>query len=446
MNIFINLFNNQEIFNDANRRINIVKFGFAFLILIEYLLIFQRIELVYELKWKTILFPWVIFLPLLYFIPKYKAFFSLVNWLAIALIIGAFREWEYHVDYTYISFALAMLFVDLSTGENYSKLDELFLFFVCVVYFYFDSVLFKVNSEMWANGMGLWAPVSNIVNIYNPKLWEFFGSYKFINQCLSHLTFAFEALMIFVFFIENKFLRYCIIVVGAGLHFGIFLAFPIPLFAALYVLLYVLIWPRNSKITDTPLFVVSGNQLTLKIFLKTSFIILLIFSLSTHRAHFDWHKQIYFFSKLKEYMARFTGITNHDVFIDWHFARYNHVFNIRSNNHEIPLVHEDGRVGLANFGRYWANYSFRVNRPGLTEKFFKKKTIPVMKMYINSHGIKGEEYSLYYKKIQPIYEFKENFLRDQRSKPWIKIGSFIGNDLSLEYKKDFSINSMFKED
>ena len=66
-----------------------------------------------------------------------------------------------------------------------------------------------------------------------------------------------------------------------------------------------------------------------------------------------------------------------------------------------------------------------------------------MEMYINSHGLDGEEYSLFYKKIQPINKFKDNFLRDQRSKPWIEIGTFNKNDLGIKYKKEFSFESMF---
>jgi len=432
---------NKNIFSPSNKRINIVKFGFAILIFIEYLLIFQRIEIVYELRWKTILFPWVMAVPFLYIIPKYKAFFSFINWLFIALIIGGFHDWEYHVDYTYISFALGIFFVDLNTKDSYSRFDELFLFFICVAYFYFDSVLFKINSTMWANGMGLWAPVSNIVNVYNPKLWEFFGSYRFLSQILSHLTFFFEAILLFVFWINNRALRIVLISIGVGLHFGILLAFPIPLFAAFYILLYVLIFPYcDNELNESSMGLRASRP---KILTYSFFIFFLIFSISTHKAHFSWHNDVKILKKLKQKISRYMGIINHGVFVDWHFAKYNHVFNIRSKNHEIPLVHKDGRVGLGNFGRYWANYSFRVNKPGLTKKSFKESTIPKMKLYIKSHGLINEEYKLYYKKIQPVYEYQDNFLSNQRKSPWIEIGTFNKNDLEIKYKEGFLIDSMF---
>lgn len=186
---------------------------------------------------------------------------AIINYILTVVVIGTISTFEYHMFYPYLTITFLYMFLPLS--KTYS-LDRLILklrysntrfkynpsqtvsvlaYYIPVLagigFVYFDSIFYKYRSDLWLHGLGVWLPASVPQSVFaNLSLLL---NFKYLNVFLSWLTLIFETVFIFIFW--KKKLRISLLIIGVGLHVGILLFFPIPLFALGVIAIYLLMVP-----------------------------------------------------------------------------------------------------------------------------------------------------------------------------------------------------------
>jgi len=230
----------------------------------------------YELSFGPIIFVWMILVLLL--ILGYKTKYVIImNYILSLLFFGNIHSFEYHAFHAYIGINFILLFLPVSNSFSLDNLVEKIKFTrvnylhktknkVSVIYYYIpiivgigfvylDSILFKMGSSTWLSGLGVWRP--SVLPNFNISGDLFFLNNEFLVKTMGYTTVAFELIFIFIFFIKK--LRWPIFIIGMGLHFGILIVFPIPLFALLVCSIYFLMvpvgtwsWIKNKLKTKEP--------------------------------------------------------------------------------------------------------------------------------------------------------------------------------------------------
>jgi predicted DCC family thiol-disulfide oxidoreductase YuxK len=104
---------------------------------------------------------------------------------------------------------------------------------------YLDSTFYKLTSPMWLAGLGMWKTLSLP---YETQLnASFILNSSFLVKSLGYLTLVFEFFFLFLFPLRKY--RLILLAIGIGLHAGILLFFPFPLFAIGFGSLYLLVVP-----------------------------------------------------------------------------------------------------------------------------------------------------------------------------------------------------------
>jgi predicted DCC family thiol-disulfide oxidoreductase YuxK len=186
---------------------------------------------------------------------------ALVSYLMSLVYIGPIRSYEYHMFYAYMGVNFLLIFLNTAQVGSLDRLIQAWKhsapgriyepqrdvsvinYYAPLVlaagFVYFDSIFYKLASHNWSTGIGMWLPASL------PQITRFDGSWllnqKWLAISLGYLTVLFEAVFIFTFF--RKGWRVPLLFIGAGLHLGIVLEFPIPWFGLGVLGLYALMVP-----------------------------------------------------------------------------------------------------------------------------------------------------------------------------------------------------------
>ncbi len=187
---------------------------------------------------------------------------TIVNYIFCVWILNALGPThEYHMDYTYLGVGFMMMFIPLAQSysldslrkklkfynlnkqsiiiEKTSVLYYYILIFFGVAVVYFDSMFFKFKCLTWLNGLGMWLPASlPQITIFNDQ-WLL--NQEYLIKALGYLTFLFELVFPFIFFIKK--IRPYLLIIGLGLHVGILFEFPIPFFALGVIAIYMALVP-----------------------------------------------------------------------------------------------------------------------------------------------------------------------------------------------------------
>lgn len=194
---------------------------------------------------------------------------AIINYLLSLVFIATINSYEYHMFYVYMGVNFLLVFINTTQVNSIDRLilklkhstsrghfvpsrvspvlNYYVVLLVAVAFVYIDSIFFKITSHNWMQGLGMWLPaslsymthidVSTILNI------------KWIALGLGYLTVVFEAVFLFVFF--RKRWRVPLLIIGLGLHIGIFIIFPIPWFglgvAAIYMLMVPVSWWQKLR-------------------------------------------------------------------------------------------------------------------------------------------------------------------------------------------------------
>ncbi len=235
-------------------------------------LIFDKIPFVdpYEINFKWAFYAWFVCIWCLILGLKTRTM-AIVNYAFTLVFISTSFTYQYHIFYIYTTIHFFALFLPLSKRYSLDRLllklkhsntkyqyqppttttvmSYTMLVFVVIGFAYFDSILAKITSKFWMQGLGVWFPAAfpHTTIISSEGLSGLFVNNLFITKFFGYLTLVFEAVFIFVFWFRKP--RIILLLIGVGLHIGILITFPIPWFAlamtALYVLLIPVAWYRQ---------------------------------------------------------------------------------------------------------------------------------------------------------------------------------------------------------
>lgn len=186
---------------------------------------------------------------------------AIVNYAFSLVFFATLQAFEYHMHYAYMGLNFLMMIIPMgralsidnlrvklkySNSRFYfkptiqvSQLAYYTIILVGVAFVYWGSIFYKFSSDLWMAGNGMWLPASlPQITILNDQLLL---DQKWLLKFLGYLIVIFEFCLIFIFWVKR--LRWLFVLIGVGLHIGIFLEFPIPLFALGVTTLYLLFVP-----------------------------------------------------------------------------------------------------------------------------------------------------------------------------------------------------------
>lgn len=202
-------------------------------------------------------FPVLLFM----FLGLFTRFATILNYIFSVIIFSSASKFEYHVFYVYVGINFLIMFMPIarvlsldnllqklkfSTIYKTYKVDNKILqinyfiiVFIAIGLVYIDSVFYKLSSKMWMDGLGVWLPSSLPMVTWNDT--SFLLNNEWLVKFLGYLVLVFEASFIFIFWLKKW--RFPLFILGTFFHFGILIAYPIPLFALTYIAIYLLLVP-----------------------------------------------------------------------------------------------------------------------------------------------------------------------------------------------------------
>jgi predicted DCC family thiol-disulfide oxidoreductase YuxK len=207
-----------------------------------------------------LLITWMIALVFL-ILGLFTKYVTIANYVFSVYFFGSTEEYEYHMFHVYMAVNFLLIFMGVSREWSldqlhkklkYSNTQRIYkpdtrvtvlsyyiVVFAAIGMVYFDSVFYKYNAQLWRDGLGVWLPSSVPPIVHNDT--SAILNIKWLCVFLSYLTLIFETVFIFLFF--RKRWRIPLMIIGIGLHVGIFIEYPIPWFASGYVFMYFLMIP-----------------------------------------------------------------------------------------------------------------------------------------------------------------------------------------------------------
>ncbi|MES2837185.1 MAG: DCC1-like thiol-disulfide oxidoreductase family protein [Bacteroidota bacterium] len=255
----------------SSKTLAVFRIAFFSVLLFEVIRIYRFRNLIYdkipyfepaEITYDSILIIWGIVVTFLIIGFKNKTF-SIINFVISLFLIGTLRSYEYHMFYAYMGVNFMSIFIPISKSYSIDNLIEklnhstlkkehkpnelvpefyyYIIIFMGIGVVYFDSIFFKLISPLWLAGLGTWYPASMpfAVNIDSSIILN----NEFLIKYFGYLTIVFEIVFIFLFW--NKKFKLPFFIIGLGLHIGIYILFPIPLFALGVIAIYLLLLPPN---------------------------------------------------------------------------------------------------------------------------------------------------------------------------------------------------------
>ncbi len=133
--------------------------------------------------------------------------------------------------------------------------------------------------------------------------------------------------------------------------------------------------------------------------------------------------------KISEKSRTYFGVTNHPVFMDSHFAGYNHVIAVEGveangEKHWLPIIDQNGMPDYYNIGFGLVKWTFRVNGTVVNQKNLTLGIRDFTTFWTIKNGMEPDavSFNLYVKKIEIPDHWEKNVLRRQIESPWIKCG------------------------
>jgi predicted DCC family thiol-disulfide oxidoreductase YuxK len=184
-----------------------------------------------------------------------------INYIFLTAYLGSIRSYEYHMFYSYMGIGFLWIFMPIekswsvdrlisrlkfsNSKINYQpeqKVSQLYYYlpvYIGIGLVYLDSLFYKTISPFWMEGLGMWRPA--VMPQFNHYGDHFTLNSEWITRSLGLITLIFETIFIFLFWYKP--FRIPFLIIGLGLHLGILLFFPIPLFAIGVIAIYLLLVP-----------------------------------------------------------------------------------------------------------------------------------------------------------------------------------------------------------
>lgn len=405
--------------------------------------------------------------------------FKLVNFVLMVIFYGGITStsFEYHHDHIVLTLVFFSLFVPLSkrfsvdavirrnTGETADEKFTVPLGYALILALasagvtYFDSVLTKENTFLWTSGLGVWWIPSRPYSAWLDL--SFLLNMESLMYVLCYLTVAFEAAMAFM--IWNRYTRVAALIIGAGMHFIIFFAIPIPLFALGMLFIYFLLIPDSwfkfifrkyydkgvnipfiNKLADklnrnttshqqsySYLLLNKNNKKTILfsgiLFITINQIILMYTAYTPGREGLD--KILSRRSNYHEKLHDFTGMTNHTVVSDQH-RHYQYMVwfeyeNEKGTKKKFPHYTSEGLYNFWYSGRTYRNYTFDIGGSEIAE--YKIRRADRWIKYVcgrENLDLNQGKINVYAKYVRSPETWEQDFLKTEKALPWQKIGEY----------------------
>lgn len=395
---------------------------------------------------------------------------AFVNYLLGVIVFSSSHRFEYHVFYTYIGISLLVLLFPVSRVWSIDSLLKvktrpvreihyLMPVFLGVGLFYYDSVFYKWASPMWLQGLGLWLPSS----FPHVALTDLSGllNQKWLVIFLSHFVLVFETVFVFLMWFRKW--RIPLMIIGIGFHVGIGIAYPIPYFAATYILLYLLlmppvVWrrifqPTVNQIKPTLLkwvkplasFAVAHPPMLKSLSGKSWMIIVVVLLVSQTLIIFHLMPK-----PPADAYKKLAGVGRHSVFLDYHFKGYNHIIKVDylapGKRQTLPIINNDGSPGAWVSGITWRNITFDVVSPQLEEDKITKRLTPYLLMYLRENNLKAGRFEIFIKEMDTPNGWERDFLKRQYAHPWTLAGRCEVRDKKAQYAWSAQTLELFKKE
>ena len=281
-----------------------------------------------NLSYETLLIIWMIVLVMIC-VGFYTRVAAIINYIFVLGFLNLRTSMEYHMDYIYIGISFLFIILPLSNSfsldnlrfkyahsntklivEPDNKIAAFYYFlpvFLGIGLVYFGSIPYKIKSEVWLNGLGVWVPNSIPQLIINDTQWLL--NNEFFIKLSGYVILLFEMVFVFLFFLKK--FRIPLLIIGLVLHIGILFCYPIPFFAIGYITLYVLMLPVG--LWDR-LFVFFKAKASTLIFYYDEECPLCI-RVKITISHFDWFKLVEFrgVQSYGIYDERLSGISKDEL-------------------------------------------------------------------------------------------------------------------------------------
>jgi hypothetical protein len=251
---------------------------------------------------------------------------SLLNYLLV-LGVQQFVIVHYHVDYLHVGMGLVFLLAPdpPPPGREDDPVPYWFflLLFLQIALVYFDSLFFKFQCQVWVQGTVFW--MASALPHFSYGLFPDALESEFLVRGLSYCALALE--ISFPLILWKPF-RPLLWPVGFGLHLGIAIFFPIPLFGLAVCALYLMFidWPTLGRWWRREEGSASDNSPSpqagphdrvgrgLVAFLIVSQLMLIWTRLLPIPAPLQW------LFVLNRTSTAFTGLADNPVYVDYHFT------------------------------------------------------------------------------------------------------------------------------
>jgi len=389
---------------------------------------------------------------------------AIINYVFTLVFMSTLTSFEYHMHYAYAGVNLLLVFLPVSNiisidalinvekRKSVSSVYYLLPVFIGIGFVYFDSIFFKLSSQIWKNGMGMWLPAS----LPQASVFRFQGilDSEVFARVAGYYTFFFEFVFIFTFWFKK--FRIPLLLSGIVLHLGILITFSIPLFAWGVIAIYLIMVPisfwnkcfsffGNSVVTvewqKNPKKAI-GEKKNLAIFIVVAIIfqlnITLNYSLTLKPYSDKLHDSLPMSSKIRNVenglrvvSKKMLGITSHGVFMDGHFNEYNHLIAVTYQNETgevwLPIVDESGSLDTYLSGANWVNWTFRVNSPKIKMERLENGIMRYTAFWAkeNNISLSNASFNILVKKLDlpENMDWEYGFLERQRNKPWQVAGT-----------------------
>lgn len=272
-------------------------------------------------------------------------FFSLINWLCCAFMLGlvAPNDGFQQAACDSIVIGISLLVFVLPNIRLYHHHWVLAAYLSSI---YVDSAVHKLLSPMWSHGFGLAAPMTfpslvwantGWTSILPAWLWHASG------YCVVGFELVFPVLYVF------RTTRLTALLIGTALHLGIGIIYPIPVFAGVMLSLYFALLVEWRRLKSAPL-----PQITPRLAL-----VFALWLLAVANAYYPVSKA----ARKAVYMA--TGIASHAVFEDDGFKGYGYQLRLLALDNRMITYSRGDLFAFDIRDRVWELWWKRTQAPPL---------------------------------------------------------------------------------
>lgn len=426
--------------------------------------VFDPVPFVVVGDWTTtaLLWAWLAALVLLA-LGAWTTAAAAASWFCCAVVLGRAGAFVYHMDTLWVAVGLLIvllpvgrvLSVDAARARSRGTPPPTLVPTICyrapvfigIALVYFDSIFHKTGSWMWRRGLGVWLPASLPHIAWTDHSWLL--DVRALAISAGYLALLLEASFGLLMWFPRA--RLLLFVVGAGMHAGIGLVFPIPLFGLGVVALYLLLLPppwfdlalaRLGVRAAPPIATPHADRLTrrlatvLAVWCLAQLVPLarapLIQRLGAKVGLAGVHARFVAITEpLFRPLMRWAGIQPHDVFMHTHFEGYNHVVAIvhvatDGTETHTPMNDELGRPAWMGMGRRWCFWvgsavSAQIDRGRLADGI---QRTTAFWLGDRGDGLGDATFSVRARWVDVPNEWRPHHLRSQlENVHWIEVGT-----------------------